>query len=279
MKPVDLDGLFDEKLAQYMEENKGKYTEKQWENIIPKLYKKFGDTYVAKIKATPKEYYAKMTDGELTETFAAHLAQKVPVPDFLCSEIEERNCIDALLPLLREGDGETVSYALNLIGADARAFPDYFSIITEEKFDEDIRDAAVEKLKENADAALAAALAYYKEGRAKEYMLEILSRAKTRSEEIFHILLDEFLSDGSRVPMHASYLAAYGDERALPYLLKKIEDREIGFVEFQELKYAVEALGGEYNEPRDFSDERDYRTIEDASLKEGFGFEKELPKS
>ena len=146
MKPVDLDGLFDEKLAQYMEENKGKYTEKQWENIIPKLYKKFGDTYVAKIKATPKEYYAKMTDGELTETFAAHLAQKVPVPDFLCSEIEERNCIDALLPLLREGDGETVSYALNLIGADARAFPDYFSIITEEKFDEDIRDAAVEKL-------------------------------------------------------------------------------------------------------------------------------------
>ena len=124
MKPVDLDGLFDEKLAQYMEENKGKYTEKQWENIIPKLYKKFGDTYVAKIKATPKEYYAKMTDGELTETFAAHLAQKVPVPDFLCSEIEERNCIDALLPLLREGDGETVSYALNIIGADARAFPD-----------------------------------------------------------------------------------------------------------------------------------------------------------
>ena len=44
-----------------------------------------------------------------------------------------------------------MSYALNLIGADARAFPDYFSIITEEKFDEDIRDAAVEKLKENAD--------------------------------------------------------------------------------------------------------------------------------
>jgi len=78
---------------------------------------------------------------------------------------------------------------------------------------------------------------------------------------------------------HLNYENKYGDERALPYLLKKIEDREIGFVEFQELKYAVEALGGEYNEPRDFSDDRDYRTIEDASLKEGFGFEKELPKS
>ena len=64
MKLIDFDGLFDEKLSQYIEENKGKYTEKQWENIIPKLYKKFGDTYVAKVKSTPKQYYAKMTDRE-----------------------------------------------------------------------------------------------------------------------------------------------------------------------------------------------------------------------
>lgn len=109
-------------------------------------------------------------------------------------------------------------------------------------------------------------------------MLEILSRAKKRDEGIFRILLDEFLSDVGRVPMHAGYLAAYGDERALPYLMKKIEDRSIGFVEFQELKYAIEALGGEYNEPRDFSADKDFRTIEDASVREGFGFDG-LPKS
>lgn len=151
-------------------------------------------------------------------------------------------------------------------------------MITENKFDEDIRDAAVEKLKENADKATEAALKFYKEGTAKEYMLEILSRAKKRDEGIFRILLDEFLSDVGRVPMHAGYLAAYGDERALPYLMKKIEDRSIGFVEFQELKYAIEALGGEYNEPRDFSADKDFRTIEDASVREGFGYDG-LPKS
>ena len=60
MELIDFDGLFDEKLTQYMSENKEKYTEQQWENVIPKLYKKFGDTYVAKIKCTPKEYYAKI---------------------------------------------------------------------------------------------------------------------------------------------------------------------------------------------------------------------------
>ena len=278
MKLMDFDGLFDEKLSQYMEENKGKYTEKQWENIIPRLYQKFGDTYVAKVKCTPKEYYARMTDEELTATLSAHLKEQIPVPDFLCCEIEGRNCTEALLSLLKSDDGEPVSYAINLVGADERAFPNYFSMITENKFDEDIRDAAVEKLKENADKATEAALKFYKEGTAKEYMLEILSRAKKRDEGIFRILLDEFLSDVGRVPMHAGYLAAYGDERALPYLMKKIEDQSIGFVEFQELKYAIEALGGEYNEPRDFSADKDFRTIEDASVREGFGYDG-LPKS
>ena len=87
MKLIDFDGLFDEKLTQYMEENKNKYTEKQWEDVIPKLYKKFGDTYVAKVKCTPKEYYAKMTDEELSATLAAHLQEDVPVPEFLQKHI------------------------------------------------------------------------------------------------------------------------------------------------------------------------------------------------
>ena len=54
MKLIDFDGLFDEKLTQYMRENKKKRTAKQWEDIIPKLYKQFGDTYIAKLKCTLK---------------------------------------------------------------------------------------------------------------------------------------------------------------------------------------------------------------------------------
>ena len=30
MKLIDFDGMFDEKLAVYMEENQGKYKEKEW---------------------------------------------------------------------------------------------------------------------------------------------------------------------------------------------------------------------------------------------------------
>lgn len=265
MKLIDFDALFDEKLAQYMEENKEKYSERQWEDVIPKLYKKFGDTYVAKVKCTPKEYYAKMTDEELTNTLCAHLEQDVPVPEFLCAETERRDCVELLLPLLDSLDESTVSYALHLIGVDARAYDKYFNILVEERVNKEVQDEVTEVFKYAADDVKDEAYDYLSQGKATEYMLEILSRVKGKEERIFKALLDAFLADVDKVPMHASYLAAYGDERALPHLLQRIQKESIGFVEFQELKYAIEALGGEYNEPRDFSADKDYVAVEGAS--------------
>ena len=266
MKLIDFDGLFDEKLAQYMSENKKKHTEKQWEDVIPKLYKKFGDTFIAKIGCTPKEYYARMGDEELVTTLKAHLEKDVPVPEFLCTEIESRNNAAALLGLLDTEDTQTASYAVNLIGDDACAFDKYFSILTENRFDEEIRSDLCDILRTHADEVKTQALTIYKQGIATTYMLEILSRVKARDEEIYALLLKAFLlADDTSVT--AGYLAAYGDERALPDLLRKIEDRSIGFVEFQELKYAIEALGGEYNEPRDFSADKDYIAVETVSAK------------
>ena len=266
MKLIDFDGLFDEKLTQYMSENKNKHNEKEWEDIIPKLYKKFGDTRIAKIGCTPKEYYANMSTEELVSTLKGHLEQAVPVPEFLCAELENRKDSAALLPLLETDDTETASYALNLIGEDSRAFATYFSILETLRFDEEIRSDVADLLRTHADEVLPQAIALYEKGLAKEYMLEILSRVKAREEKVYDILLSAFLNaeDTSRT---AGYLAAYGDERALKPLLKKIEDRSIGFVEFQELKYAIEALGGEYNEPRDFSADKDYLAVEAAGLR------------
>lgn len=262
MELIDFDGLFDEKLAQYIEENKDKYTEKQWENVIPKLYKKFGDTYVAKIKCTPKEYYAKMSGSALVETLYAHLTNDVPVPEFLCTELENRDETEELLKLLVKPEESVANYVVNLVGADARAYDTYFEILVQESFDEDLRSDVTDILRSNADLVAEQALAYYNEGKGGDYMLEILSRVVVKKDEIFDVLLKAFLADDEKIRLRAGYLASYGDERALPYLLKKIEDRSLGFVSFQELKYAIEALGGEYNEPRDFSADKDYLAVE-----------------
>ncbi len=268
MKLIDFDGMFDEKLTVYMEENKNKYTERQWEDIIPKLYKKFGDTYVAKIKCTPKEYYAKMSDSELTETLSQHLKQDIPAPEFLCAEIESRGAVETLAPMLYL-DAESAVYAFNLIGDDERAYDVYFELLKNPDADEDLKSDIADLFKSHADLMKDKALSAYEKGENKEAMLEILSRVQTKTDEVYDILLKEFLTY-ENIPMRASYLAAYGDERALAYLLKKIEDRSIGFIEFQELKYAIEALGGEYDEPRDFSGDKDYLAVETASSKSPF---------
>ena len=263
MELIDFDGLFDEKLTQYMSENKEKYTEQQWENVIPKLYKKFGDTYVAKIKCTPKEYYAKMTDETLIATLRGHLKADIPTPEFLCAEIESRDVFSILSPMLFDNDVEMAIYAFNLIGDDKRAYEQYFQILESCQADLDLQADIVEVFKFHADEVKQRAFENYEKGVATEYMLEIISRVKEKEERIYQALMQAFLSD-ELLSVRASYLAAYGDERALPILLKRIEDESIGFVEFQELKYAIEALGGEYNKIRDFAADKDFLAVEAA---------------
>ena len=258
-KLIDFDGLFDEKLAEYIQSNPEKYTEKQWENVIPKLYKQFGDIYVAKAGATPKQYYAAMSDDELCETLERHYDESVPVSDFLCREIESRGCSDALIRLFDRREEEILTLAVNLAGSNEKAFPAYFRLLTSEVSD-DIKEAVCEQLKGGADAAKEQALALFEQGQEQEMMLEILSRCKQRDDRVYDLLLTAFRT-GDEIPMHASYLAAYGDERALPVLLEYIDRDDINFLEFREVKYAIEALGGEYTKPRDFSHDPYYQEI------------------
>lgn len=266
MKLYDFDGMFDEKLSEFVRKNADKYKEKEWEDVIPKLYSRFGDTVIKSLGKTPNAYYAGMSDEELVKCFRAHLKQGVAVSEFLCNAIEGRKIDELLLPLLSGTDDE-ISYALNLIGASKVALPEYMRLLTTSE-SEDVRNTCVDYVKEFADDVKAQALAYYKEGVHKEYMLEILSRCLIKDDEIFDILIKEFRADIDDVPMHASYLAAYGDERALPYLLDKIDEEGISYIEYQELKYAIESLGGSYDKERDFSSDPYYQAIKAHSASE-----------
>lgn len=259
MKLYDFDGMFDEKLSEYIAKNAGKYRENEWEDIIPEMYKRFGDTVIKSLGKTPRSYYAEMSDEELVKCLKAHLKQDVSVPEFLCSEIEKRSIVPLLLPLL-DGEESERDYAMNLIGADDSVIKKYLEMLVAAD-DDDLKNRCVDFIKEKADLVAKDALAYYNRGVDREFMLEIMSRCVLRDEGVFDILLKVFRSEPDNLPMHASYLASYGDERALPYLLDKIDEEGISFVEYQELKYAIEALGGTYERERDFSDDPYYKII------------------
>lgn len=265
MKLYDFDGMFDEKLSEYVKKNADKHREKEWEDIIPKMYARFGDTVIKSLGKSPNRYYAEMDDSQLVAQLRAHLKQGVAVSEFLCNAIEGRKIENLLIPLLSGTDDE-IAYALNLLGACREALPEYMRLLTTSE-SEDVRNTCVDYVKEFADDVKDDALAYYKKGVQREYMLEILSRCVVRDDEIFDILIKEFRT-GDDVPMHASYLASYGDERALEYLLDKIDEEGISFIEYQELKYAIESLGGSYEKERDFSSDPYYQLVKTHSAKE-----------
>ena len=259
MKIYDFDGMFDEKLAEYIKKKADKYKEKEWEDIIPKLYARFGDTVIKSLGVSPNQYFADMSDEQLIACLKAYLKQGIGVSEFLCRAIESRKNASLLIPLL-SGKEDEVLLALNLLGGSKEALGEYMRLLTQSE-SEDIRNTCVDYVKAYADDVKEQALSLYKQGVRRDYMLEILSRCVVHDEQIFDILIKEFRTDVDNLPMLASYLAAYGDERALPYLLDKIDEEGISYVEYQEMKYAIESLGGSYDKPRDFSSDPYYQAV------------------
>ena len=265
MKLYDFDGMFDKRLSEYISKNVGKYKEEEWEDMIPEMYAKFGNTVLKSLGTSPNGYYAAMSPEELVKCLRAHVKNGVPVSEFLCKAIEARpGCEGMLLPLLENGEEGLKQYVVNILGSSPAAIPVYMRMIEREE-GEDFKNQCVDFIKENADLVKEKALENYKNGVEKPLMLEILSKVKERDGRVYDILLAEFLS-GEDVPMHAGYLASYGDERALPYLLEKIDEEGISYIEYQELKYAIEALGGEYTKQRDFSGDEYYDLIHSHSV-------------
>ena len=263
MQFIDFDEIFNRRMADMLEKHAEEHTEDEWEDIIAKEYQKFGDTVIRKIGKTPREYFGGMSDAGLVETLKEYLLQEMPVSDFLCEEIEKRGVFPELVALLNETDEELVHYAVNLIGAAPEARRRYAEMLASEEYDEHVKDAVADVLKQCADSVLEEILPLA-DTENSPYALEILSKLKEKDDRAFEKLLRAFREgDKKDVPLYAGYLASYGDGRALPYLYEEIE-KDIGYIAFQELKYAIEALGGEYDKQRDFSSDPEYIAVRKA---------------
>lgn len=266
MKLFDFDTMFENKISQFIRENRQGYTAEQWEDLIPELYRKFGDTEIKGLGTTPKGYYLAMDAETLVATLQEHVRQNVPVPDFLLQEMSSKDCCDALLKRLPDAEGEFLSHAISLIGWDERAVPTYFALLEKGKLPDSVKEEICELCRDHADRCAEQALALYRKGMHDSYVLEILARSGTGESgdsEVYPILLGEFLAHPAET-FYVSLLALYGDKRALPYLEEQIE-QTTRYADFCELKYAIEALGGSYQKERDFSPDPTYRKIHQAN--------------
>lgn len=266
-KIIDVDKLFDAYISDYVYSNIGKIKPEEIENEIPVLYEKFGDAKLKELDdLTPNTYYKSFSDRENLATLKEHLEKKVPVSDFLCEALERSETSEYAIKkeLEKDLDEEYTLYLMNVLSSKNSpvALDRYLEFVTMD-YSEGIREFATETLSSFADDMKDKVLSVFKTSgeAAKECLTEILSHVTVKDDKVFDILIEEFVKNQDKIPVYASYLSRYGDERALPFLKTAIEAKNIDYADFEELRFAIESLGGEYEDKRDFTADKTYKKI------------------
>lgn len=94
-------------------------------------------------------------------------------------------------------------------------------------------------------------------GYGKLCILDILSEFEG-DQEVFDILAEEFVQEDGDKGLLAGCFGKLGDARAIPLLEKELERGDIEYILYRELREAVEMLGGDEVEERDFTGDKDY---------------------
>ena len=93
----------------------------------------------------------------------------------------------------------------------------------------------------------------------QEAMLDVLADYPG-NEQVFQLALRLFRENRSRRALFASYLGKLGDDRALPALIEAAGDEKTGYIDFIELRNAIEMLGGVAPD-REFDNDPDYEAL------------------
>lgn len=265
IKIIDIDQLFDKYIHDYVYQNVGKIKPEEIENNIPILYEKFGNESLKELNGlTPNTFYESYKTEELIALLRTHVEQGVAVSDFLCEAISKRkaDCEIIKKSLDIEENENLIAYLINFLSDMDEVYQSKYLEYVAYDYSESVSELATEQLCKCADQVKEQILSWFNDAseQIKERFCEILSYCK-KDDRVFDLLTLQFVKNKNRTQLYAGYLARFGDERALTFLYQAIEQEKISYADFEELRFAIEALGGEYNKIRDFSADRGFRKI------------------
>lgn len=266
IKILNIDNLFDKYIEKYVLDNVGKLKPEEIENKIPVLYAEFGDVPQKELDGkTPNEFYRGFSPEELLACLRDHIEKDVPVSDFLIEAITANKDSEKAVKsaLMIENDEQFTAYLMNILNDLKAEIPlERYMEFALYDYPENIGELATEALIENADKVKDKVLKSFDLAAEdkKDRLSEILASVKNKSDDVFDKLVYEFVKNKKKIPLYANYLAKYGDERAIPFLKTAIEGK-VNYQEFEELKFAIECLGGEYTEKRDFTEDAIYKKV------------------
>ncbi|MDR2202147.1 MAG: hypothetical protein LBP26_05230 [Clostridiales bacterium] len=263
---IDFDKLFEDYLVSWYAEHESAFNSvDEMEELVPQIYEEWAASPCPQI------------GGIAPRAFFDNIASPAELIDILigtstgdqnpCSLLMDRiaavpECAAGLYAVI---DGEYSPkqklIAINLLReTDAPApLETFVKWLPLAGIDGGLKELAVEILAENADAVsgLLFPLLEGADEALKADLAEILVNAK-KDDRTFALLTDLFAS-GYNPPLCAGYLGKYGDERCAPLLYKALDD--CGYLEYIEIKNAIERLGGVVDDTRDFSSDEYYAAI------------------
>jgi len=219
--------------------------------------------------ATPGTYFLKYDDPiELTAMVEQYVRAEIGVPEPLYNRIVSlgEGMADALTYVLtkKKSSAELKGTVLGMlmdIDSD-KPISACIDIVCAEQGDEELRNMAVEVLSRKGEKALPTLLERYPNASKSAQML-ILDVACNfpGDERIYTYIIEKLLHDPDNRALYASYLNKLGDPRAIEPLTKVLSLSDMRYLDYIELRNAIEALGGDAGEERSFDGDPDYEAM------------------
>lgn len=270
MPLIDFDSLFTDYLRAWLEENQDHYDNyEQVELLMPELYEAFANTPADFLGGlSPLAHFARMTDPQrLVNLISAYLEEGVPLPDLLLRRVAElgKEAEQPLMALLLDADAgmEARMVCVRLLQDIDSTLPlaTYIHWQLEREDHDDLADFAIESLEEMGETAVQPMLEALEEANdlGREALLSVLSRYPD-CPGVYEALIRLFDALPERQAILAAYLGRLGDARALPVLSARCEEEGLSYLDYIELRSAIEALGGEAP-ARKFDDDPEYEAL------------------
>ena len=269
---------FDEKMAEYMhawmQAHRGDYKKiEEMEADVPAVTLRWLNEPAEWLDGkAPGHYFDEFSDGaELTEWMLAYIESGVSVPGPLLDRIAALGQAEPLAKYLRqvmagpvrgkqaEAAMTCISLLMQMESNDAADL--YFDYIARGDGDE-VAEAASDarcQLPHARDDMIAALDRPMSEA-ARTALLDALVHQEPHPT-VYRWLKRMFMETEHQKALYASYLGKYGDDEAIGLLLQAAQEPELNYLEYLEIRNAIEALGGECTVERTFDGDRYYESM------------------
>ena len=272
MKCINFDDKFADFTSQWMKDHAREYRNYDaMEADMPRVYMMFLNTPAKWLDGvTPGAYFTQFEDAkDLVDWMVEYTAREIPVPDLLLEQTQAvgKPCEKRLLALLKD-DSPAISEearmtAIGLLRDMESTLPKmlYISWQLNRQDVDDLADNALDSLRDMGKAVVQPILQELPHANraGQEAFLDVLVNYPG-NEQVFQLAVRLFKENPSRRALFASYLGKLGDDRALPVLMEAAMDDKCRYMDFIELRNAIEMLGGDAPK-REIDEDEEYDAL------------------